>query len=139
MTRGKQVFGAAGYRSAPAAAQGTRWPRRHPKPVPIAGVPGGSRDEIVNLEASGAQTHGIASLEDSLGVSVRVDHDAIKVKRDHAAIERVEDQLSELRRPGPIAGGIDRKSTRLNSSHSQISYAVFCLKKKKILRQGMAE
>src|SRR2546427_8772440 len=28
----------------------------------------------------------------------------------------------------------DRKSTRLNSSHSQISYAVFCLKKKKIHR-----
>src|SRR2546430_8884255 len=27
---------------------------------------------------------------------------------------------------------VDRKSTRLNSSHSQISYAVFCLKKKKI-------
>src|SRR2546427_3894610 len=29
------------------------------------------------------------------------------------------------------AGERDRKSTRLNSSHSQISYAVFCLKKKK--------
>src|SRR2546427_8078125 len=29
------------------------------------------------------------------------------------------------------AQGVDRKSTRLNSSHSQISYAVFCLKKKK--------
>src|SRR5256886_8400660 len=28
-------------------------------------------------------------------------------------------------------GNLDRKSTRLNSSHSQISYAVFCLKKKK--------
>src|SRR2546427_13141563 len=28
-------------------------------------------------------------------------------------------------------GWLDRKSTRLNSSHSQISYAVFCLKKKK--------
>src|SRR2546421_7361239 len=28
-------------------------------------------------------------------------------------------------------GTIDRKSTRLNSSHDQISYAVFCLKKKK--------
>src|SRR5206468_11057615 len=28
-------------------------------------------------------------------------------------------------------GGPDRKSTRLNSSHDQISYAVFCLKKKK--------
>src|SRR6266478_7941396 len=30
--------------------------------------------------------------------------------------------------------GRDRKSTRLNSSHSQISYAVFCLKKKKIIK-----
>src|SRR2546430_7787720 len=30
-----------------------------------------------------------------------------------------------------IRRGGDRKSTRLNSSHSQISYAVFCLKKKK--------
>src|SRR5690242_21625360 len=29
------------------------------------------------------------------------------------------------------AGGEDRKSTRLNSSHMSISYAVFCLKKKK--------
>src|SRR5688572_32388543 len=51
--------------------------------------------------------------------------------------------LFRSRRPGPAPGGIpasrryprpppaaDRKSTRLNSSHSQISYAVFCLKKK---------
>src|SRR2546430_2858678 len=38
-------------------------------------------------------------------------------------------------RPGRGASRVgtarDRKSTRLNSSHSQISYAVFCLKKKK--------
>src|SRR5689334_24968834 len=33
----------------------------------------------------------------------------------------------------PLASGLDRKSTRLNSSHSSISYAVFCLKKKKLL------
>src|SRR5688572_31317049 len=48
------------------------------------------------------------------------------------------DQLAALE-PGvlvPEKGGLlaehvlDRKSTRLNSSHSQISYAVFCLKKK---------
>src|SRR2546430_12809381 len=32
---------------------------------------------------------------------------------------------------GRVEIAIDRKSTRLNSSHSQISYAVFCLKKKK--------
>src|SRR3712207_7161606 len=30
--------------------------------------------------------------------------------------------------------GVDRKSTRLNSSHANISYAVFCLKKKKTTR-----
>src|SRR2546430_6567017 len=48
--------------------------------------------------------------------------------------------LAEVRRPGTArfrcsmacTGSADRKSTRLNSSHSQISYAVFCLKKKKI-------
>src|SRR5690606_40344922 len=33
-------------------------------------------------------------------------------------------------RCAPIARDIDRKSTRLNSSHVKISYAVFCLKKK---------
>src|SRR5688572_32626283 len=33
------------------------------------------------------------------------------------------------------ANATDRKSTRLNSSHSQISYAVFCLKKKKKNKQ----
>src|SRR2546430_6696351 len=44
-------------------------------------------------------------------------------------LDRAEEQLD-----GPLVGRllIDRKSTRLNSSHSQISYAVFCLKKKKI-------
>src|SRR2546430_10373369 len=38
------------------------------------------------------------------------------------------------RRPRTLAVNVqgDRKSTRLNSSHSQISYAVFCLKKKNI-------
>src|SRR2546430_11622764 len=35
------------------------------------------------------------------------------------------------REHAPRLPGRDRKSTRLNSSHSQISYAVFCLKKKK--------
>src|SRR2546430_9999298 len=41
--------------------------------------------------------------------------------------------LSHFGRPkGPDPkASLDRKSTRLNSSHSQISYAVFCLKKKK--------
>src|SRR5438874_3976500 len=40
------------------------------------------------------------------------------------------DQRALARRQGAGAGK-DRKSTRLNSSHVEISYAVFCLKKKK--------
>src|SRR2546430_13687718 len=39
--------------------------------------------------------------------------------------------VDEAQRLGREAAQRDRKSTRLNSSHSQISYAVFCLKKKK--------
>src|SRR5256886_1260845 len=38
---------------------------------------------------------------------------------------------AERRKDPTLAIPVDRKSTRLNSSHSQISYAVFCLKKKK--------
>src|SRR2546430_13653673 len=60
---------------------------------------------------SGAVGHGAGR---SLGVNVPYDELA-------ATREPAEDWLTYS----------DRKSTRLNSSHSQISYAVFCLKKKK--------
>src|SRR2546427_7980898 len=40
------------------------------------------------------------------------------------------DPIAEVREAA-VTAMADRKSTRLNSSHSQISYAVFCLKKKK--------
>src|SRR5206468_6699084 len=49
--------------------------------------------------------------------------------------ERVKMGMAQKARAGPGIVGyqppLDRKSTRLNSSHDQISYAVFCLKKKK--------
>src|SRR2546430_12218959 len=48
----------------------------------------------------------------------------------NALAERVR-SLKEAARHGLSRRLLDRKSTRLNSSHSQISYAVFCLKKKK--------
>src|SRR2546427_5154934 len=50
------------------------------------------------------------------------------------AAARAEGRHGEEQRRGRrerAQGDEDRKSTRLNSSHSQISYAVFCLKKKK--------
>src|SRR2546430_3932078 len=52
--------------------------------------------------------------------------------RQHAATNSaLKVFVNRLKGPGRRNGFIDRKSTRLNSSHSQISYAVFCLKKKK--------
>src|SRR5256885_12221478 len=42
------------------------------------------------------------------------------------ALERLQEQMQAL---APLAHVPDRKSTRLNSSHLVISYAVFCLKK----------
>src|SRR2546430_11610989 len=51
------------------------------------------------------------------------------VSDDHSLDRRVHLRAIPLFRQRVIP--LDRKSTRLNSSHSQISYAVFCLKKKK--------
>src|SRR5688572_31351256 len=72
-------------------------------------------------------------------------HDALPIWRHplaHLGLQRQDprrdrDRAAQgsLQRPRPELGRqdhlLDRKSTRLNSSHSQISYAVFCLKKKK--------
>src|SRR3712207_9289793 len=41
-------------------------------------------------------------------------------------------EISTTLPSGSFSAQIDRKSTRLNSSHANISYAVFCLKKKKV-------
>src|SRR5947209_8809998 len=48
--------------------------------------------------------------------------------RDAAHVEQILHQAAEL---CGLPAEQDRKSTRLNSSHANISYAVFCLKKKK--------
>src|SRR5205085_8191067 len=62
-------------------------------------------------------------------------HDGLAIRFDE----------SDVRPMGRAARGVrgidlrkgDRKSTRLNSSHSQISYAVFCLKKKKVRKESV--
>src|SRR2546430_12110523 len=58
-------------------------------------------------------------------------HDALPIlnSRDNFGVSAQQQMLWP--RVFLTVGGRDRKSTRLNSSHSQISYAVFCLKKKK--------
>src|SRR2546427_7001080 len=69
-------------------------------------------------------------------------HDALPISlqpipyshKQHIALGLKCGNCHEMPDPGELMGipaAADRKSTRLNSSHSQISYAVFCLKKKK--------
>src|SRR2546427_11368952 len=70
------------------------------------------------------------SLHDALPISPprpRCHELLVKQAADRLHVTCIPARLSILTRP--LNG--DRKSTRLNSSHSQISYAVFCLKKKK--------
>src|SRR2546430_14471927 len=61
-------------------------------------------------------------------------HDALPISRNsfsyQSAISSYGAFTDPLCEEGYSAKAPDRKSTRLNSSHSQISYAVFCLKKK---------
>src|SRR5206468_11023577 len=73
----------------------------------------------------------------------RSDRQALgKITRDGVFLEELEHnpakylpEIDATKLGGEVLRGIvlqlDRKSTRLNSSHDQISYAVFCLKKKK--------
>src|SRR5258705_1263921 len=78
------------------------------------------------------------SEEDRRGGAVRAVAAAVRPREDPAGLR------AGARRGGGVPGlfrdprdgqrrerGVDRKSTRLNSSHLGISYAVFCLKKKK--------
>src|SRR5690242_21364227 len=58
-------------------------------------------------------------------VAIVLEPDVVRVRAERAAVAV------------PVGEAEDRKSTRLNSSHMSISYAVFCLKKKKKIINNM--
>src|SRR3712207_7141151 len=84
------------------------------------------------------------SLHDALPIlhlGTREDGAAVGVVDDHLAIAparvaldpRAQEVAPDVEAFDQAEKAPDRKSTRLNSSHANISYAVFCLKKKKLL------
>src|SRR5690606_41319533 len=102
--------------------------RSPPPPAPVscfcpatarAGISTLSLHDALPISASDAEAdrshHVAAVLGDALGAPRRHPH-PVDAEALHDAVERLR--------------GLDRKSTRLNSSHVKISYAVFCLKKK---------
>src|SRR2546430_10238935 len=63
-------------------------------------------------------------------------HDALPILSPATAMRpRGIPRPSSVRCASSMVRRTDRKSTRLNSSHSQISYAVFCLKKKNVIKE----
>src|SRR2546427_8861858 len=74
-----------------------------------------------------------AELEDLCFKALKPDVYAALAERVAKRIEEREQYIQQVIGvvKAKLAEHRDRKSTRLNSSHSQISYAVFCLKKKK--------
>src|SRR2546427_3777628 len=78
------------------------------------------------MDELGAQRERMhAEVEQLRGADERLQRLAGEIDKAAAAWRVQAEVLTASRR------NADRKSTRLNSSHSQISYAVFCLKKKK--------
>src|SRR5436305_3399109 len=82
------------------------------------------------------------SLHDALPIFLRhrLRRDLLAAMPPDDVVENVADVLGLLERGEDIRRfrrhRLDRKSTRLNSSHVRISYAVFCLKKKKHQARG---
>src|SRR2546422_5877784 len=109
------------------SARAWAWPRSHPhrrgarpaqhdiQPVPERDA----LDAVLEVEARDQQP--AAGLGDA--VEDRIDGEQRIAREEHLRDEPLGVGVAEERQ--------DRKSTRLNSSHGYISYAVFCLKKKK--------
>src|SRR2546430_2743866 len=91
------------------------------------------RGKLRHFRANSLFGFGVADRSENVGDPVA---DLLHFRFAHAARgdgRRAETNAAGFHRGQGIEGNrilVDRKSTRLNSSHSQISYAVFCLKKK---------
>src|SRR5207248_8019451 len=101
---------------APAAAQISTLSLHDALPISDAESFVGDRADFLDPQRGGGALHGV-------GTDRQRDVDAVVHDQERAGVDR--DGAD-----APAEEG-DRKSTRLNSSHRTISYAVFCLKKKK--------
>src|SRR5439155_24716831 len=124
--RGEGLLGVASHRAPPqgrehppadGAAAGTEHAAVRPLPREDAALPDAG---AADLSARARRRRGLrrGSLEPARALGRNADGVHDRRRADHAGLARPQSS--------------DRKSTRLNSSHVAISYAVFCLKKKKI-------
>src|SRR2546430_5546656 len=98
------------------------------QPVQVNSIASMERQRLVSniLRASKAAViYGLPIVHSTVNVQTGINKPPI------APLRKLLDKVPVFDRTTINAWEEDRKSTRLNSSHSQISYAVFCLKKKK--------
>src|SRR6266851_91952 len=89
---------------------------------------GGSSARRCSLDPFCPSSHVANWRRCSAGADLRPNREETRPALLHPALKYV---TNRALRAAPRPTGLDRKSTRLNSSHITISYAVFCLKKKK--------
>src|SRR5687768_4146125 len=80
--------------------------------------------------------HAVLLRAERLDGALRAEVEVVGTQADDPAFDLVEAELEQQKFAGRIDVA-DRKSTRLNSSHGYISYAVFCLKKKTYLNHEL--
>src|SRR5690625_6060188 len=89
----------------------------------VAGIKLPEEEEPEELTLASAQTADIELDQQD------IDYDTLPEDFDHDEVVELDDEVLPQEQDDDLAA--DRKSTRLNSSHVAISYAVFCLKKKR--------
>src|SRR3712207_964608 len=104
-------------------------------PLPVIGVPVPLRylDGMDSLLSIVQMPAGVPVATVAIGAARNAGLLAVRIlaAADPVLAEAMTQFQDELRAAAEAKGERDRKSTRLNSSHANISYAVFCLKKKK--------
>src|SRR5688572_32607347 len=88
-----------------------------------------AEDGIRDLTVTGVQTCALPISQTQDGETPQAE----EYLQSFAYVDGLGRTCVTLAETDPSEGAQDRKSTRLNSSHSQISYAVFCLNKKSLL------
>src|SRR5699024_11297729 len=95
---------------------------------PLPSFPTRRSSDLVDIVVT---NHALLAIDAFDNHGIIPEHDVVVFDEAHDLTTRVTSAVTDILTPGMLRGTVDRKSTRLNSSHVSISYAVFCLTKKK--------
>src|SRR3712207_7059106 len=94
----------------------------------VVNIGGGKAPDAPGYELLGA----FVGSEGTLGIATKI---TLRIVRTPESVRTLLAAFEDTEQAGDAVSGIRSESTRLNSSHANISYAVFCLKKKNQLEK----